>query len=258
MLAKMALILLVFQFQQPPPVASRPHPTRESSTNLRTAVHDYHLSAGNLVEALIQVGTEFQIPMGIEWVRIPNAKAQINLSFKDATVQQVLQAIVDGQPGAKMIIQKDIVHVFASELIPDGENPLKLNINEFKVHDVPAELASRQLHETIKRTLLPPQPQQGFERRGGVGGSGFSNSDDPKISVTLKNATVEDILDALALSSTRKIWIVTFSDSHTLTAAGYRRTLGLWTSSTVPDEEQPVWDMFHWRDALPATLLGDK
>jgi len=38
--------------------------------------------------------------MGIEWVRIPNAKAQINLSFKDATVQQVLQAIVDGQPGA--------------------------------------------------------------------------------------------------------------------------------------------------------------
>jgi len=256
MLAKMALILLLFHIQQPPPITPVSHRTAELNTNLRTAVHDYHLSARNFIEALTHVGSEFQIPMGIEWVSIPNAGARIDLSFKDATVEQVLRAIVNGQPGNKIIIDKDIVHVFASELIPDRENPLKLNINGFEVHNVPAELASRQLHESVKRTLLPPKPPQGFGRRGGVGGSGFSNGDDPKISVTLKNATVEDVLDALALASARKIWIVTFSDAHTLTAAGYRRTLGLWSTSTVPDDEQPVWDILHWGDTIPVTFPG--
>lgn len=190
--------------------------------------------------------------MGIEWVSQPSARARIDLSFKHTTVQQVLQAIVNAQPGTKMVTRRGIVHIFSPELIPDRENPLKLSINGFEVRNVRAELASRQLHETVKRTLYPTKPQQGLGRGGGVASSGASNVDDPTISVKLKNPTVEDVLDAIASASARKIWIVTFSDTRTLTAAGYRRTLGLWASSPVPDEDQPVWDMVHWEDALPS------
>jgi hypothetical protein len=251
MLTKIALFLLLLQNQHMPSVAPASHRPVDLSANLRTTVHDYHLSARNFVEALTHVASEFQIPMGIEWVSIPSARARINLSFKDATVEQVLQAIANSQPSVKITIERSIVHAFAPEMIPDRENPLKLNINEFEVHNVPAERAWGQLHEVVKQTLFPPKPQQGFGRGGGIAGSGFSNIDDPKISVTLKNATVEDVLDALALTSARKIWIATFSDARTLTAAGYRRTLGLWTNSPAPDDEQPVWDMLHWGDAIP-------
>jgi hypothetical protein len=250
MFTKMALLLLLLQVQQTP-VTTGAHHSGNLSAKLRTTVHDYHLSARNFVEALTHVATEFRIPMGIEWVIAPSTKARINLSFKDATVEQVLQAIVKDQPGVKVVVERDIVHVFAPGLIPDRENPLKLNINEFEVHDVPAELASRRLHEVVTRTLLPPKPQQGFEGRGGTGGSGFSNSDDPKISVSLRNATLEDVLDALALASARKIWVVTFLGSHALTPSGYRRTGGLWTNRSAPDAEQPFWSLLHWGDKIP-------
>ncbi len=255
---KIAIFLLFVLIQPMPPAAFGRQRPEDLNAKLRTNVNSYRLQANNFVEALTRVASDFQIPIGVEWVNIPSARARIKLSFKDATVGQVLQAIANGQPGAKIAIERGIVHVFAPELIPDRENPLKVNINEFEVHNMPAELASRQLHETVKRTLSLPKPQQGFGRGGGVAGTGFSNIDDPSISLTLKNATVEDVLDALALASARKIWVVTFSDARTLTAAGYRRTLGLWTGSPVPDDEQPVWDMFHWGDEIPSPLLGNK
>jgi hypothetical protein len=258
MLTKIAFSLLFILIPPTPSAASGMQQPKDLDTKLRTKVDSYQLQANNFVEALTQVASEFQIPMGIEWVNPPTAGARLTLTWKNATVSEILQAIVKTQQGFKIVVRAGVVHVLSPELVPDRENPLKLNVNDFEVQNVPAEVASRQLHEVVKRTLLPPKPQQGFERRGGVGGSGFSNSDDPKVSVTLKNATVEDVLDALALASARKIWIVTFSDARTLTAAGYRRTLGLWTSSTVPDDEQPVWDMFHWGDPIPATVLGDK
>src|SRR6266852_7355757 len=245
MLTKTALFLLLLLIQPMPPAASGTQRPEDLDAKLRMNLKSYQLQANNFVEALTRVASDFQIPIGIEWVNPPAAGTRVNLSWKNATIREVLQAIVKTQPGFKMLVGSSVVHVSSSDLVPDHENPLKLKINAFEVHNVPAELASRQLHDTVKRTLLPPKPQQGFGRREGVGGSGFSNIDDPKISVTLKNATVEDVLDALASASARKIWIVTFSDARTLTAAGYRRTLGLWNRAPVPDDEQPVWDMFH-------------
>jgi len=74
----------------------------------------------------------------------------------------------------------------------------------------------------------------------------------------LKNVGVEDVLDALAVASARKIWIVTFSDDPTLTPTGFRRSLTLWNNFPIPDNEQPIWDMLHWRDVIPADALGKK
>jgi hypothetical protein len=249
MLTTAALFLLVLQASPMLPATSGSQGDENLDAKLRASIYNYHLQANNFVEALTRVASDFRIPMGIEWVDTPAARASVSLSWKNATVLEVLQAIVKTQPGFQMLVGKSVVHVSCSEFVPDRQNPLKLNISQFEVHNVPAELASRQLHEAVTRTLFPPKPQQGIG--GGIVGSGATNVDDPKISVTLKNATVEDVLDALALASARKIWIVTFSDARTLTAAGYRRTLGLWTNSPAPDDEQPVCDMLHWGDAIP-------
>lgn len=256
MLTKIAVFLLAFQTSWVPPAASSSRQPEDLDAKLRTNVNSYQLQANNFVEALTRAASDFQIPMGIEWVNRPGARARVNLSWKNATIREVLQAIVKTQPGFTMLVGSSVVHVSSSDLVPDHENPLKLKINAFEVHNAPVESASRQLHEVVRRTLSP-KPQQGFGR-GGVAGSGFSNIDDPKISVTLKNATVEDVLNALALTSARKIWIVTFSDSPVLTSTGFRRTLSLWNKSPVPDNEQPGWDMFHWGDAIPLALLGNK
>jgi hypothetical protein len=256
MLTKIVLFLFFFQASPMPHGASSPRRPEDLQAKLRTRVHSYQLQANNFVEALTRVASDFHIPLGIEWVNPPAPRARVSLSWNTATIREVLQAVVKTQPGFKMLVGTSVVHVSSPDLVPDHENPLKLKISAFEVHNATVESASRQLHEVVKRTLFPAKTQQGF--RGGVAASGASNVDDPKISVTLKDATVEDILDALALTSARKIWIVTFSDSRVLTSTGFRRTLTLWNDFPIPDDEQPLWDLLHWRDPIPATVLGGR
>jgi len=255
MLTQIALFLFLFQASPMPSAASGPQRADDLDAKLRTRVDSYQLQANNFVEALTRAASDFQIPMGVEWVNTAAAAARVSLSWKNATMREVLQAIVKTQPGFEMFVRTGVVHVLSPKLIPDRENPLKLDVNAFEVHDVSAESASRKLREIVKRTISPPSPQRGD---GGGAGSGFSNIDDPKISVGLKNVTVGDVLDALALTSARRIWIITFKDDPTLTATGFRRTLTLWNNFPIPDGEQPIWDLLHWGDAIPDTVLGKK
>jgi hypothetical protein len=74
---------------------------------------------------------------------------------------------------------------------------------------------------------------------------------DSKVSVELKDATVENILDALAVASNRKIWIVTFANDPKLTPTGLRKTTSLFTDAPVPDKEQPTWHLQRWGDPMP-------
>lgn len=79
---------------------------------------------------------------------------------------------------------------------------------------------------------------------------------DSRVEMELKDITVEGVLDALAISSKRQIWIVTFSNDTRLTHRGLRRTISLWNEKPVPDEDQPVWDLLRWGNPLPPLVSG--
>jgi hypothetical protein len=61
------------------------------------------------------------------------------------------------------------------------------------------------------------------------------------------------VLDALALLSDKKIWIVTFTRNPELTVTGFRRAVSLWNFSPIPDDKQPVWDILRWDEPVPGT-----
>jgi hypothetical protein len=250
MLTKIALLLFILQTSLTPPTDSGLQRSEAINAKLQVNVLSYQLQANNFVEALARVASDFQIPMGIEWIDRPSARAKVSFAWENTTVGKVLQAVVKTQPGFEIVVGASTVHVFSPDLIPASENPLKLHINLFEVHNVPVEYASRQLHSTVKRIMSPAKLPQGI---GGVGGSGFSNIDDPKISMQVKNASVEDALNVLTQTSTRKVWVVTFSNNPDMTATGFRRTSTLWNTTRIPDEDQPVWDLLHWSDK-PTTV----
>ena len=57
-----------------PAMAGRESTPRDPlQTKLETNVQDYTLREGSFVQALAHVATEFEIPMGIEWIRDPQA-----------------------------------------------------------------------------------------------------------------------------------------------------------------------------------------
>jgi hypothetical protein len=254
--AKVAVLLFLLALSQSPCSGQHSQHPEELNQRLHVAVQDYHLQGLNFVESLTRVAGDFQIPMGIEWVDSPSARAKSDASWKHATVQQVLEAIVKTQPGYRMRLTSGIVRISSPDLVPDPQNPLKLNIDKFDVQGVPVELASKELHTLVTRTISPPTPQPAAV--GGIGRSGASNLDDPMVSVQLKNSTVEELLDSLALTSARKIWVVTFTDNLSLTPRGFRRTLTLWNDFPIPDNEQPLWDLLHWGDAIPRVTAAMK
>lgn len=225
-------------------------------SKLDVRVHDYRLEADGFVRALTTVATDFQIPMGIEWVETKAAEAKLSISWKDGTVEGVIRAIIKTRSGYELEIRKNSVHIYAPKLIPEAQNFLRSRLNQFEVRDVPVELASRKLRELVKMT--GPQSEKKAGHKGeGVGGSLITNVGDPRISVKLSDVTVQDILDALVVASPRKIWIVTFSQDPAVTVAGFRRTMTLWNDFPVPDREQPVWDLFRWRETIPSPRARD-
>jgi hypothetical protein len=218
------------------------------AAKLAVRVSSYDLDAKNFVDALMQTSSHFEIPMGIEWVDTPLAKARLARSWKNTTVQQILSGIIRTQRDYEFAVENGVFHVYSRTLIPSGQNFLRVKLGRFNVQHGVVEMASRNLAERVRSIVSPPKPQQ---QGGGVISSLGVNPDDSEISVELSDPTVRDTLDALVVASNRKIWIVTFSQDSAVTSTGFRRTSGLWMSSPVPDNDQPVWDLFHWGDAMP-------
>jgi hypothetical protein len=225
---------------------------------LQQRVARYAVTASNFPDALVRVAGQFEIPMGIVWVRSPATNAPIDLSWKDATVQQILSTIAKTQTGYAISIERGVVHIFPLDAIPDRQNFLRLPIKTFDVQDQFVEVAQHQLRRLVAQTVSPQKPPTPNEEHqlGGVAGTVAVTIEYPKVSLRFENTTVEDILDAVATVSPRKLWIVTFESDSTLTPGGFRRTETLWNNSALPDDLEPVWDMFRWGDAIPSAVLG--
>jgi len=214
------------------------------SVALNKSIQDYDLGPLNFVEALMRVGADFHVPMGISWVKPSAPSAVQTFAWKKATVRGIIEDIAKSQNGYKVDAGAGIVHISPNLSISDRENFLKLRIDPFSVHAAYVEVASFKLH-----TLIAP-------RRYGQMSIGATG--DSKVDIDLTNESVSDALDALALASNRKIWIVTFSDDNSLTANGFRRTISLWIDKPVPDEDQPLWQLMRWGDPIPPLLMSPK
>jgi hypothetical protein len=236
MVARLMLLLVTLQCLGIAAAASpRSH---EPSSVLSKHVTSYSLGPSTLVEALVRVSNDFQIPMGIAWVDSPAASTKTPFAWKNVTAQEIIETIVRTQPGYQVQLKKGVVQVSPSyDLIPNNQNFLKLKLESFEAHDDFVEIASFKLH-----MLVAPRKYGQLS----IGATG-----DSKVDVELKNPTVEEALDALVVASNRKIWVVTFVAGAGITPRGMRRTISLWSPKPQPDEEQPGWDLFRWGDPMP-------
>ena len=220
--------------------------------NLAARVQNYSLNANNFLDALTHVAADFRLPMGIEWVNRPDAKVSFNQSWKNVTVKEILRDIVKTQPNYEVQIRNGVLHILTPRLIPDQQNFLNQKVGDFMVDKQSVEIVSVKLQMFVNNIVSPPKPGP-----HGIGFSIASNPSEPDLSFEIKDTNVKEILNTIIYKSARKIWIVTFSDSE-MTESGFCRTLSLWDARPIPDERQPVWNLFHWGDALPTVLLESR
>ena len=204
---------------------------------------------GAFVECLGETARAFNIPMGISWVNTPSGQRKRAVEYKDATVLEIIQDIAKTEPGYEIRIANNVVHV-ETEDIPANQNFLYLNIPQFSATGYVAAVATAGLQRLLNQQIAP-NPAKGY------GGSIFHNSSDPKLNLQFTNASVEEIIDAIAVASDQKVWVVTFEEQlDHLIPSGFRRTQSLGSTAFVPDEAQPVWGIFRW-DYWPVALLAD-
>lgn len=237
-----------------PPIAQQ-KVAIDLTSQLNKKVGKYELDVGNFGEALVKVSSDFQIPMGIEWVASSNSRTRLKRSWTDTSAFAVLKDIVSTQPDYKIEVRANVVHVSSTTLVPDRDNPLKTVIPAYQVNNVPLEEASRLLHGLVRSNMKATKsPLHGNEKLGGKIGSLLTNPDEPRITVELHGTNVEECLDALTLRSLHKVWIVTFSANNRVDSTPFRRTSTLWNNYPIPDDDQPIWDLVRWGDTLPGAL----
>ena len=236
-LAKFSFLLILFLTFAAPHRAQQLPPDEELDAKLRKGVASYDLGQCTFPQTLVRISSDFQVPMGIVWIDTAPTQPGPPCKWQKSTVRDLIESTIRVQPGYKMQVTNGVVHVFPVGLSGNKENFLTVNLRAFSVHDKYLEIASLKLHDMI----TPP---------AFAGGSVGANIEQ-KVTVELKDCTVQDVLDALVSVSTRRIWIVTFSKNPGLTPAGFRRSRSLWSIAPAPDKEQPVWDFLHWGDEIP-------
>lgn len=231
-----------------PCVASQRPPTLQEKLS-RVAV-TYDVSENSFPTALVKVAQDFRLPMGIEWVKLPRDPQKVRLAWKKATVREILQSIVRTRPGYELKVDGGIVHVLYPGAQSDKKNFLNIPVRNFQSEDQYVAFLNERLRDIVRKTVFPPVPHAGRSlpsvREIVVSGG------EHKATFTVQNGTVRDVLDKMIFATDGKIWIVTFDEKAGLTPTGFRRTIAsLWnTSATLPDQDQPGWDIIFNRGTV--------
>jgi hypothetical protein len=218
---------------------------------LEGRVSEYTLTAKSLADAILRIAKQFELPVGIEWLKDDEALRGLDLTWKNATVGEIIGSVVKRYPPYSYRVERGIVHVFRRDLLDDSHNFLNLKVPDFfEVRQEAGGLTNERLRAAVQNIVSPrdlaPGAGEAFEYATGLA--------EGSLTLTLRGLTIRQALEELAEASERKVWVVTFSGGAGLTPTGFRRTETLWHPTAFPDRDQPMWDFLAWQEYMPGRI----
>ncbi len=168
---------------------------------------DYVPGATSAKERLIEVAQHYRIPMGIEWINLPNGDGSSPLT-PQPTVREMILSIVGRIPGYKMEIRGSVVNVSNVAFVDDPRNFLSMRLAEYRANRESVFGAEFLLRFDIHSTLHPDRYSRGWN--GGYG-HGVPRDDDfnvQNISFSQRNVTVREVLNAIVRENGNALWVV--------------------------------------------------
>lgn len=155
----------------------------------------------NMIDALLQLGQEQRIPIGIEYIDAAAFRSRISLHEQDTTVGRLLDTITHGQ-GYSWFANGGVIIVTHNGVPQGRKNLLNLCISEFTIaREVTLQAASLQLLGKLYFVLHPHA----------TGIAGDYPSGNPQFRVgpwTMRNATVRQILNRIVSQHNNGAWVV--------------------------------------------------
>ncbi|MEO8663643.1 MAG: hypothetical protein ABI693_34620 [Bryobacteraceae bacterium] len=234
------LLVLLMEPLIPPSFSQEPI---ELHRKLDSRVEAYSLHCESLEDALTTVASDFQIPMGIQWIRDTQTSHRIDQSWNHVTASEIIKSLVSAYPGYEVRVG-DVVEILPSA-IDDEHDFLRLRVPSFQARNKWIAEADSTLHYLVKRLarhLPPPTPDEGEAGSFSAGPGG-----NLPVNVEALDVTLREILNRLIISAGQTTWVVTYPEHTSLMRNGLRRTASRDSGSVFEDEIQPVWVFVPWR-----------
>jgi hypothetical protein len=194
-----ALLLCVLLCLSAPVAIAQVHPF--SAELQQRPVASFDVEQQNMIDALLQLGQEQQVPIGIEYIDAAAFRNRITLHVRNSTMGELLDAITHGQ-SYRWFIQDGVVMV-THEGAPQGrKNLLNTRIPEFTIkREMTLQAASLKLLGALYWALNPHSTGIMGDYPGG----------NPKFLVEplrMKNATIRQILNRIVSQRGNGAWVV--------------------------------------------------
>lgn len=77
---------------------------------LTEPIENYSLYANSFIDALLKISAQFQLPLGVEWVKTADTMKAVRLSRSNTTAADVIQAMVSMNAGYDWRMEDGVVH----------------------------------------------------------------------------------------------------------------------------------------------------
>jgi hypothetical protein len=193
---------------------------------------------------LVELAQAFRIPMGIEWLNLPDENASAPIHVRNTTILAILSQILRQYAGYTFELNDGIVHIFMPALISDERNFLNIRIPHFAVNKANLFFASYELGNVIGDVL---HPRAGYGGGFGHGPTNKSGFDVPNITFAVRNSTPRGILNKIAKVQGNALWIVRLIPQQMMNNGRFYAQTSSITSDTVAPK-------FYW-DFIPLGAL---
>jgi hypothetical protein len=164
-------------------------------------VRSFNIRDLNMIDALLQLGREQQIPIGIEYIDATAFRSRITLHAQDTTVGRLLDTITHAQ-GYSWFPEGNVVTLTHNGALQGRKNFLNLRISEFTLKREMTLQAASQLLLGKLYFVQHPHPT------GIVGDYPSGNPQFRAGPWTMRNATVRQILNRIVSQHNNGAWVV--------------------------------------------------
>jgi hypothetical protein len=184
----------------------------EQKTN--KLVDRFNTCGRTLVDSVIELAYEYQVPMAIEYAGREATTRPINLRFHNKSLREMVEAIVKQDQQYRVSFSNGVVDIFSPEAREDRSNLLNKVLKDFSVTEMETREADFQLFCAVTQAAGSQW----------CGGSLAVGQWEPlRITLHLQNARTYEILNAIVAQNGGAIWTVTASN-----LASFPQSSGLW------------------------------
>jgi hypothetical protein len=155
----------------------------------------------SLLDALLQLGQEQGIPLGIEYIDLKAVTDPISVDMGPATVAQVFDAILRQQPGYSWSVRGGVVCISHLGVPAGGLNLLDHVLTDFSIQKISITEAGNVLYMTLDKELHP-----GITGWGGSYAGDISRTEVGPFA--MHNVTVREALNRMVAQAGDAAWVV--------------------------------------------------